>query len=197
MSDAISKFERTIDRINIVYGLMFPVGLMTLIAASTWILVPTYFQPGSFLIWLFIILSVAAIFGIHLKHLDSMSMRQLIFLYTYYHIALIAFCIFVAPYRSPYEFLWVALAVGMDMVFRKKWIYLTFALFAVVGTIMFYKTNQPETAEVMLVSAVQYVGVISISILMTRYRRVSDEERLALAETSRNNTYERQRHFHS
>lgn len=193
MSDAISKFERTIDRINIVYGLMFPVGLMTLIAAGTWILVPTYFQPGSFPIWLFIILSVAAIFGIHLKHLDSMSMRQLVFLYTYYNIALIIFCVFVAPYRSPYEFLWVALAVGMDMVFRKKWIYLTFALFAVVGTIMFYKTNQPKTAEVMLASGVQYVGVISISILMTRYRRVSDEERLALAETSRNTTYERQR----
>jgi len=193
MSDAISKFERIIDRINIVYGLMFPVGLMTVIAISTWILVPTYFQPGSLPIYLFVIISVALIFGIHLRHLNNLSIRQLIVMYTYYHFALITFCIFVAPYRSPYEFLWVALAVGMDMVFKKNWIFLTFALFAVVGTLMFYKTNQPETAEVMLVSSVQYIGVFSISILMTRYRRVSDEERLALAETSRNNTYERQR----
>lgn len=193
MSDAISKFERSIDRINVVYGLMLPVALMTLIAAGTWFFVPNYFQAGSFPIWIFIILSVATIFGLHLKHLDTVSMRQLVFLYIYYHIALITFCIFVTPYRTPYEFLWVALAVGMDMVFRKNWIFLTFAIFAVVGTIMFYRTNQPETAEVMLTSAVQYVGVLSISILMTRYRRVSDEERLALAETSRSSTYERQR----
>lgn len=193
MSDAISRFERIIDRINIVYGLMFPVGLMTVIAISTWILVPTYFQPGSLPIYLFVIISVALIFSIHLRHLNNLSARQLIVLYTYYHFALITFCIFVAPYRSPYEFLWVALAVGMDMVFKKNWIFLTFALFAVVSTLIFYRTNQPETAEVMLVSAVQYIGVFSISILMTRYRRVSDEERLALAETSRSNVFERQR----
>jgi len=193
MGDIISKFEHTIDRINIIYGLVFPVSLMTLIAIATWIFIPSYFQTGSFPIWLFVITSVMLVFGIHFKHLNNLTFSRLRILYGYYHFALIVFCIFVAPFKSPYEMLWVVLAVGMDMVFKSRWVYFTMLLYAITGIISFIRTDQPRTIEVYLTSSLYFIGVFAISYLITKYRRVSDEERLALDSTSRATDFERQR----
>lgn len=193
MSDVISKFERLINRINILYGLILPVGLMTLVAFITWAFVPEYFQPRSFLIHLVIVCSVAFVFSIHFKFLEKLSSAQLKLLYLFYHCALISFCIFVAPFRSPYEFLWVSLAVGMDIVFKKYWMYLTFLFYALTLTISLYITHQTIELATHLPTAVQFIGVLTTAFLVSRYRKVSDDERSVLDTSSKETSYERQR----
>lgn len=193
MNDLPSKFQSRIDRINVIYGLVVPVSLMTVIALLTWLILPDYFQSGSLLIYILVITSVSAVFALHLGHINNLSAMRLKTMYGYYHVALIVFCLFVAPYRSPYEFLWLILAVGMDMVFKRHWMYLTLGLYATVLVMVFMRTDQDLTTTAVLVSILQYIGVFTTSFLVSRYRRISDEEHHALAEASHNNLFEHQR----
>jgi two-component system sensor histidine kinase VicK len=100
---------------------------------------------------------------------------------------------FVAPYKSPYEMLWVVLAVGMDMVFKGFWMYFTLLLYAITGVFTFYRTHQPKSLEIYFSSTLYFIGVFAVSYLISKYRKVSDEERLALDSTSRATDFERQR----
>lgn len=166
---------------------------MTISAVLMWIFAPQYFQEGSLLIYIVIITSVAAVFSLHLRHLNNLSLAQLQVLYVYYHVALVAFCVFVAPFRSPFEFLWVVLAVGMDIVFKKYWMYVTFILYAATLTVVLLKTNQPLEFAAHLPTSVQFAGVLTTAFLVSQYRRVSDEERKTLDTSSRETNFERQR----
>lgn len=193
MSDVISKFERLIGRINILYGLIVPVTLMTISAVGLWIINPSYFQPNSLFIYLTIIGSVAVVFAWHLIKLDNLSLSNSRFLYTYYHIALMALCIFVAPYLSGFEFLWVVLAIGMDLIFKDRWMYVTFFLYLVTLAITGTKMHVAGNPEVILKTSIQVFGVMSTSFLVSKFRRVSDSERNVLDETSKETSFERQR----
>jgi signal transduction histidine kinase len=193
MGDIISKLERTIDRINILYGLIFPVSLMTIVAVATWVLTPYYFQPGSLPIYLFVIISVMIVFGVHFKHLNNLTKTRLQVMYSYYHFVLMLFCIFVAPYKSPYEALWILLAVGMDLVFKKGWMYITLLLYLITTIESFITTSQPLTLESYFNSSVYFIGVFSVSYLISLYRSISDEERHAISKTSEATNFERQR----
>lgn len=193
MSDVISKFERVINRINIIYGLILPVGLMTLSAVILWLVYPEYFQDNSLPIYVTIISLVAAIFLVHLVQLNKLSQSQLKVLYLFYHMALIGFCFFVAPLLSPFEFLWVALAVSMDLVFRKKWMYLTLGIYVLTLVAVIAKTNHQFELDILLPASVQLFGIFSTALLVSKFRRISDEERLVLDTTSRETSFERQR----
>lgn len=193
MGDVISKFERLINRINVLYGLILPVALMTICAGLFWWLEPSYFQPGSLPIYGGVIASVVIVFAIHFKHLDSLNRSQLQIIYAFYHLALITFCVFVAPYRSPFDFLWVMLAIGMDIVFRKDWMYLTFGLYALTLLITTWRTDQPITLFYQLPALIQFIGVVSTTMLVSRYREVSDQERRVLDTSSKATSFERQR----
>lgn len=193
MGDVISKFERAINRINVLYGLILPVGLMTLSAVGMWVFTPSYFQPHSLLIYLGIILSVIAVFALHYSKIENLSHRQVQGIYIFYHGALMTFCIFVAPFRSPFDFLWIVLAVGVDIVFRKQWMYVTLSMYALVLMAVLIKTDQPQTLAIYLPLSVQFIGVVTTSYLVSRYRRVSDDERLVLDSSSKETSYERQR----
>lgn len=193
MGDVISKFERAINRINVLYGLIIPVGLMTLSAIGMWLFTPAYFQQSSFAIYCIIILSVVVVFAFHFSKVENLSHRQIQSIYVFYHIALAAFCIFVAPFRSPFDFLWVALIVAVDIVFRKNWMYVTLSLYASVLFVVLAKTSQPHSFTVYLPLSVQFIGVVTTSYLVSRYRRVSDDERSVLDSSSKETSYERQR----
>lgn len=193
MGDVISKFERAINRINVLYGLIVPVGLMTIAAIAMWAFTPQYFQSNSFFIYCFIILSVLAVFALHFSKIENLNHRQIQGIYIFYHVALLSFCLFVAPFRSPFDFLWVALAVGVDIVFRKYWMYVTLGLYALSLFIVLVKTGQPESLNTYLPLLVQFIGVITTSYLVSRYRRISDDERTVLDSSSKETSYERQR----
>jgi two-component system, OmpR family, phosphate regulon sensor histidine kinase PhoR len=193
MTDVVSRFERRIDRINVFFGLGIPVGLTTLCVLFMWIFAPEYFQPRSFAIWLIIIISLILVFSIHVVRLGKLKRSALRLIYGYYHVALMAFSYFVAPYISPFSFLWVVTAVGMDLLFGRKWVWATFLLYNLTMTATFFKTSQPTTASVILNSLAQFVGIMGISLLISRYRQVSDDERKALDTSSRMGDFERQR----
>lgn len=189
----ISKFQASIDRINVLYGLILPVSLMTIIAIATWFIWPDYFRSGSLFIYIFVIVSVSTVFAAHFKHLNHLTKNQLTFMYSYYHVALIIFSLFVAPPRSPYDFLWVILAAGMDMVFKKRWIYLTLVIYMLTITVATLTSDIPLTKEQGLLNLLQFIGVVTASYLVSRYRRISDAEMQALDISSKNSTFERQR----
>lgn len=193
MSDVISRFERLIDRINVIYGLIIPVALFTLVAILQWIFTPDYFQPDSLRIYLAIIISVAIVFLLHLAFVDRLQRSTIRLLYFYYHAALISFCYFVAPYLSPYEFLWAVLAIGMDLLFGRRWTLLTFTTYLITLAAVFFRTDQIASTELILNTAVQVVGVVGVTLLVSKYRQVSDEERRTIADTSRASAFEHQR----
>lgn len=193
MRDVISKFERTINRINIVYGLQFPVGLTTLIVIILWFIQPEYFQSGSLRLYAGMIIVVGIISAIHSRFSETLSTRQLGYIYACYHMSLIIFTGFVAPFLSPYEFLWIVLAVGMDLLFGEKRMRITLFVYAATLVIAFFQTNQQMSVELFFRIFIQYIGVIFISLQVSKYRVVSDEERRVLDTTSQESNFERQR----
>lgn len=193
MSDVISKFERLIDRINVLYGLILPVGLMTVSAVALWILKPSYFQAGSLPIYIAIILVVMVTFLIHFTQVNRSGRSSIKALYVIYHVALVSFCYFVAPFLSPFEFLWVALAVSVDLIFRKHWKYLTLGLYVATLFAVQSKLSPSLTPVSLAIASVQFFGVISTTLLVSKFRQVSDDERSVLDASSRETSFERQR----
>lgn len=193
MGDVISKFERAINRINIVYGLQFPVGLTTVVAIILWFVHPQYFQAGSLPLYVGMISVVSVVSVIHSRLSEKLSNWQLGIIYATYHLSLIIFTGFVAPFLSPYEFLWIILAVGMDLLFGEKKMRITLVVYAMTLFIAFFQTNQQMDIELFFRIFVQYIGVIFISLQVSKYRVVSDEERQVLDTTSQESNFERQR----
>lgn len=193
MSDVISKFERLINRINILYGLILPVTLMTVSALLLWATNPRYFQANSFVMYIIIISLVAVVFLMHLLRLDRLTNTQLRYFYFFYHLALTSFCFFVAPFLSPFEFLWVALAVSMDLIFRRKWMYLTLTIYVATIFATMIKTHTAFSDKNLLIISVQLFGVVSTALLVSKFRKISDEERSVLDSSSRETSFERQR----
>lgn len=193
MSDSVSRFESLIDKINIVYGLVVPVGLMTVAAALLWGFTPEYFQPGSFWIWVAVIASVGAIFALHYKLIGKLKRAHVRLLYFCYHAALMIFGIFVAPYLSPFDFLWVILAIGMDLLFGRKWLILTFLLYFISLVFGAGQNHIALSSTVILVTITQASGAVGTALLVSHFREISDAERHALDSTSHNTALERQR----
>lgn len=193
MGDVVSKFERRINRINIVYGLQFPVGITTLIVILLWFIQPDYFQSGSLGLYIGMITVVGIISAIHSSLSEKLTNRQLGYIYASYHLSLIIFTGFVAPFLSPYEFLWIALAVGMDLLFGEKRMRITLVVYALTLALAFYQTKQQLDIELAFRILVQYIGIVFISLQVSKYRAVSDEERHALDTTSQKSDFERQR----
>lgn len=192
MGDIISSFERRINRINVLYGLIIPVSLMTVVAFIIRTVEPGYFQANSLWIHLGIITSVAVIFLIHLRRIDRLNHSQLQLIYSYYHLALIVFCLLVAPIRSPFVFLWVLLAIGMDIVFKRYWMYLTIIIYGLTTAASAIRESANFSHDFWPLVA-QFIGVTTTAVLVSKYRSISDEERRSLDSTSRSSAFERQR----
>ncbi len=193
MSNESNRFTRIINKINIVYGLQIPVGTMTLFAILLWIFKPDYFQSGSLPIYAVMISVVTVVSLFHSLKIETLSRRQLTIIYTFYHAALIIFTVWVAPFLTPFEFLWIALAIGVDLLFGKRSMLVTHIVYALVLVATFFKTGQVLSFELLIQILAQYLGVVFISLQVSKYRGVSDAERTALDATFRNSSFERQR----
>lgn len=193
MKHTVKSFENLIDRNNITFGLMIPVGLMTVAAALLWIFTPEYFQPGSFWVWVGVISIVGVVFGVHYRYVDTLSRKQINILYFIYHLALITFGVFVAPYLSPFDFLWVILAIGMDLLFGRRWLVFTFTIYVLVLIVTGIKTSTSIDLISILKTFTFITGAISTTLLASRFREISDQERRALDSITHNTSLERQR----
>lgn len=193
MSNDIGRFEQIINRINIVYGLQIPVGVMTGLVIALWFLHPSYFQNGSLPLYAGMISVLSVVSLIHSLKSESLSKRELAFVYASYHGALIIFTAGVTPFLSPFEFLWIALAIGMDLIFGKKSMRTTLLIYALTIMASYFNTNQVFSLELLFRAAAQYLGVVFIALQVSKYRTVSDEERKVLDSTTRQSSFERQR----
>lgn len=193
MSNDIPRFERMINRINIVNGLQLPVGITTLFVIILWFIRPSYFQAGSLPLYAGMITVVTIVSIIHSLKSESLNKRQLRFIYSIYHIALIIFTVGVAPFLSPFEFLWIALAIGVDLIFGKSSMRITLLVYGLSLIAAFFSTQQSLSVELFFRIITQYLGVVFISLQVSKYRIVSDEERVALKSTTTQNAFERQR----
>ncbi|TXG76683.1 hypothetical protein E6P97_03180, partial [Patescibacteria group bacterium] len=129
MRSEIGRFEKIINRINIVYGLQIPVSVMTLFAIILWIFKPSFFQEGSLPVYAVMIIVVAIVSAIHSSKSEKLSKQQLAMIYACYHGALIIFTFGVAPFLTPFEFLWIALAIGVDLIFGKRPMAITLSIY--------------------------------------------------------------------
>lgn len=193
MSDAVPKFERLLGRINILYGLQLPVGIATLLVIILWISKPTYFQANSLIPYICMIVATTIVSVVHSQFNERLQKWQLAVIYGCYHLSLVIFTVFVAPYLSPFEFLWIALAIGMDLLFGKKPMYASLAVYATVLVLAFLKTGQSVDIEIIIRTIMQLVGVSLIATQVSHYRRISDQERTVLDSTTRQTDFERQR----
>lgn len=193
MSDATPRFKRIIDQINIRYGLQIPVGTTTAFAIILWILKPSYFQPDSLPYYVVMISFVTLIAIIHSARNERLGKRELAFIYIGYLLSLVLFTGFIAPFLSPFEFLWIALAIGVDLLFGRRQMYMTLAVYAWVLLITLLRTDQVLSIELFFRIVTQFAGVGFISLQVSHYRGISDQEREVLDETSLSTAFERQR----
>jgi len=193
MSNDSSRFEKIISQINILYGLQLPVGVSTLLVILLWIFKPSYFQHGSLPIYAVMITLTTVVAVIHSLFNDRLSTRQVAYIYACYHAALMIFTIAVAPFFSPFSFLWIALAIGMDLIFGKRSMYASLFIYALTIVIASQATHQTLSLELIFRALTQYLGVVFIAVQVSQYRRVSDDERAVLDTTSQATAFERQR----
>lgn len=189
----ITEFEHKIDMTNIMYGLLIPFIPIGVISTLMWFLVPSYFQTGSTPIYAAVMVMTTLVLVYHLRNAKTMTMAQLRNIYIYYHIALLVLCVFVTPYLTPFDALWVILAISMDLLFRKKWAWLTAGIYCLFVLFALIRSPDPITTQVALTGALRVVGFTAVVLLASRLRKILDEERFALARSFEQKDLERQR----
>ena len=194
MRNVISKFEKSIQRINIIYGLLIPLLVSVLLSSLLWVIRPSYFQSGqlaksTYIAVTVIVLIIAAIQGSARGHLTK---KQNSLIYICYHIGLGLLSLFVVPYPSPFAFMWIVLLIGVDLLFGKRWQIVT-AAFYVVVQIASYLHAGNISLENSIVCIAIIAGTIVVALQASKYRQISDDERAVLSSASRATTFERQR----
>lgn len=189
----ITEFEHKIDMTNIVYGLLLPFIPIGIVSTLMLVFVPTYLQPGSKPLYGLVMVVTSLVLVYHLRHAKTMTMGQLRSIYIYYHVALFVLCVFVTPYLTPFDALWVILAISMDLLFRKKWAWLTVGAYCLFVGFALVRSPDPFTAEVFLTGLLRIIGFSAVVGLASRLRHILDEERIALAQSFEQKDLERQR----
>ncbi len=193
MSDVISRFEKLINRITIIYGLLYPIVAANVCALILWIWVPNYFQPYSLPIYAAIVFGITVVALIHIIRIDTLSRSQFAFIYIAYCLMMLILTLFVSPYLSPFAFLWIVLTVGVDINFGRRWMFAVLGLYLLAIAASFVYTAQDMSVAIFALSLAQITGVVFISLQVSKYRQVSDEERHLVADTVRSSAYEHQR----
>ena len=144
-------------------------------------------------IYIGITLVTSFVFAYHLIRAKSLTRFKLRILYIYYHVALLALCVFVTPYLTPFDALWVILAIGMDLLFGRRWIFLTLGIYCVFVLFALYRMGDALTPLIILTSVLRVVGLFCVALLASKFRQISDEERDVIKNSFRDKEIERQR----
>lgn len=195
MGNAISKFEQRIQNINVIHGLLIPVGLSTLLASVLWLVDPTFFQSGTFArnayIGVVTIVLLSAILQVVLR--KKTSITRLAIMYVGYHIGLTLLAVFVVPYPSPFAFLWIVLLVAVDVLFGAMWQRVSMVYYGAVYVAIFIHSGVEVTASNIVIALTYLAGTIVVALQVSKYRQVSDSERQLLDSTSKQTSFERHR----
>lgn len=195
MSDVISRFERVIRRINLLYGLLIPIVIGIVMGRTLNYLNPGFFRndPAASTVYMALnVLGVIALF-VHLKGGEKLARWSHAFLYIFYCLGLSLLVIFLDPYPTPFYFQFILLLIAVDLIFGEWWFRFTLVYFASVFYLSYFNSTDDITAEGIALATTYVIGSTLVAVLVSRYRRVSDEERELLDKTSKESAFERQR----
>lgn len=195
MSDVISRFEKAIQKVNLLYGLFVPIliGIVMgrLLTASD----PNFFRTDhvASTVYIIVLLVGLLILGLHLRTKGRISRIMLVLLYIFYHISLSLLVVFLDPYPTPFYFQFIILLVAVDLLFGQRWQKVSIAFFSIIFLLSYVRSAETITATGILLAATYIIGSTSVAVLVSKYRRISDEERIQLSTVTDQNAFERQR----
>jgi len=195
MGNLVSRFEKAIQKVNLLYGLVIPVIIGFLLGRTISFVDSDFFRTGqmaSLMYLILLVLGISALF-VHLKTQGKISQFMLVALYIFYHVALALLIIFIDPYPTPFFFQFTLLLIAVDLLFGSRWQKLDIVFVTAVFYVSYFVSDKPVNIEGVLVAAVYVIGAASVAILVSKYRRISDDERKQLASATTQNTFERQR----
>lgn len=195
MSDVISRFEKVIRRINLLYGLLIPVLIGVAMGRVLNYINPSIFRDNPVASTMNLVLYGLGglVLVIHLKSSGTLSRWAHALIYVTYCLGLSMLVIFLDPYPTPFYFQFIILLIAVDLLFGEWWFRFTLAYFACTFYLSYITSTNTVTAEGIALASTYIVGSASVAILVSKYRRVSDEERELLDKTSKESAFERQR----
>lgn len=195
MSDAISRFEKAIQRINLIYGLLVPILIGLFMGRILNFTDNNFFRTDAVATTVYFIVCVLGliVLGIHLKSKGRLSKIALIALYLFYTFGLTLLVLFLDPYPTPFYFQFIVLLVGIDLMFGQKWQKIGIVYFSLVFLGSYIKSTDTITLEGITLAITYILGSTSVVVLVSKYRRVSDDERAQLGNVTSQNAFERQR----
>jgi len=85
------------------------------------------------------------------------------------------------------------LLIAVDLLFGERWFKLCVVYFASIFIYSYIRSTDVLTVHGFVLASTYVVGSTSVAILVSRYRTVSDQERVQLSKTTKENAVERQR----
>lgn len=195
MSEVAKRLERLIQRINLLYGLIIPIIIGLVFGRVLNVINPHFFRTdhtATLIYYTVTLLGVAVLIG-HYKTVGKLSRTLLGLVYVFYILALSALIVFIDPYPTPYYWQIIAALIAVDLVFGSKIQKLGIIYFSLILFTSYFRTSDEITAEGLTVTALYGVGAAVVAILVSKYRRISDQERSLLDESSKQSQLERQR----
>lgn len=195
MSEVIKNLNKALQRVNLVYGILTPILIAILAGRFLTFVNPNFFKnnyPVYVISFITLILGLIVLI-VHFKSVGKLSRLSLAAAYILYHIGFAALVIFEDPYLTPFYFQIIATLIAVDLGFGRKWQMVSILCFTLVIYLSYINNSPDTTTEGLILVGVYSIGAASVGILVSKYRRISDEERSLLDKTSRQSVYERQR----
>ena len=195
MSDVISRFEKAIQKVNLIYGLIIPVLIGIVMGRVLNFVNPTFFKTDVVASTIYVVLTSLGlvVLLVHLLAKGKISKVAHVFLYVFYCLALSMLVLFLDPYPTPFYFQFILLLIAVDLLFGERWFRLSILYFAAVFFASYMRSTDRITTEGVVLALTYIVGSTSVAVLVSRYRRISDDERAQLNTATDQNTFERQR----
>src|SRR5688572_13851695 len=111
MRNVVTRFEKILQRINLIYGLLIPAAIGVIMGRLVSIVNPQFFQdtPQSQIVYYTLWVIGVAVILIQIFARKHNSNIRYAFFYTFYNIAIGLFVLFVDPYPTPFAFQFIAL----------------------------------------------------------------------------------------
>ena len=195
MADVVSRFEQAIRKINLIYGLLIPILIGVVMGCILHFLDPDFFKTDhtANLVYLVILVVGVSVLILHLATKGKVSRWAHVLLYVFYCAGLTLLTLFIDPYPTPFYFQYIVLLIAIDLIFGKWWLRFGIVYFAVVFILTYLESTDHVTVEGLALAATYIIGSTSVVILVSRYRKVSDDERKQLESATHQNAFERQR----
>jgi PAS domain S-box-containing protein len=195
MKNVISRFEKAIQKVNLLYGVLLPISIGLIMGRSLALTNSEFFRtdPTANIIYLLVMVTGLGALILHLFLRGKSSRVMLAILYPSYSAGLGLLVLFIDPYPTPFYFQFIASVIAVDLVFGSRWQRATMVYLAIIYYGSYLKSTSEPSLEGSLVALTYIIGFVVVGILVSKYRQISDAERTQLKAATNQNAFERQR----